>query len=464
MTPDDIEAGLQKAMVFFDRAQQVADTDNFDYAIEMYIEGLRKAPESLESGHIPLRKISLIRQGKGGKKPNFKEKMKFSGGKTPLDKMLNAETLLAKDPDNLSHAEAMLRAAVAGGCTRTAQWIAQLIFDANIASDRPSITTYLLLKDSYKELQLFDMAVKACKYALQLRPEDSALQDELRDLSAQLTMQKGRYGQEVKFTDSIRDKKSQEKLYSSKKLIDTDNFRQQALEEAKKEVIKNPNSPASVLKLAQTLFDMNTRTSCEQAVKVLRDAYSRSRDFNFKKKEGEFILKRLSLEARQTKKQLDADPDNPQLKRNYQIAQNKVNKAQMQHYKAMVAQYPTDYAMKYDLAMCYLKEKKYDEAIPLLQSAQKDPRKKNLAMNQTGLCFFLKGWYADAIDIFNQALDACEVKDSETAKEIRYNLARSYEEDGNHENALDMYRKLAQLDYGFKDVRDRVDNLRNAVK
>ncbi len=464
MAIDDIESGIEKALAFFERAEQVADTDNFDYAIDMYIEGLRRSPDTLENGHIALRKISLIRQGKGGKKPSFKDKMKHNGGKTPLDKMLNAELLLAKDPDHLPYAEDMLLASVAGGYARTAEWIAKLVFEANVASDSPSIATYVRLKDSYSELKLFSDAVKVCRQALKLRPDDAVLRDELRDLSAQMTMQRGKYGQEGDFTNSIRDKDSQQKLYEQKKSVKTVDFRTKAVEDAKKAVIADPNSQANVLKLAQVLFDTNTRIGCEQAVKVLRDAFARSGAFLYKKREGEYIIKRLSLEAHEAKVAYKGNPQSVELKKAFAIAANKENKSKLLHCKACVEHYPTDLAMKYEYALCLIKDKKYDDAIPLLQDAQKDPRRKLSAMDETGLCFFLKGWYADAIDIFNQAIDVCEVKDSGVAKDLRYNLARSYEKDGQSDKAFEMFRKLAQLDFGYKDVRQRVDVLRSQIK
>ena len=40
------------------------------------------------------------------------------------------------------------------------------------------------------------------------------------------------------------------------------------------------------------------------------------------------------------------------------------------------------------------------------------------------------------------------------------NLARCYEEQAEREKALELYRKIAQLDFGYKDVRRRIDNLR----
>jgi tetratricopeptide (TPR) repeat protein len=132
----------------------------------------------------------------------------------------------------------------------------------------------------------------------------------------------------------------------------------------------------------------------------------------------------------------------------------------LEHYRLCVENYPTDLAPKYEYALRLLQNKRYNEAIPLFQETQKDPRRKISAMAKIGSCFFLKAWYADAIDVFTQAIDAHEVKDDGLAKELRYNLARAYEEQGHKEKALDIYRRIAQLDFGYKDVSARVDRLR----
>jgi tetratricopeptide (TPR) repeat protein len=81
-------------------------------------------------------------------------------------------------------------------------------------------------------------------------------------------------------------------------------------------------------------------------------------------------------------------------------------------------------------------------------------------MDKVGYCFFMKGWYADAIDVFRQAIESYEIKDDAVAKELRYNLARAHEELGDKEHALEIYRKIAQLDFCYKDVGARVDKLR----
>jgi tetratricopeptide (TPR) repeat protein len=460
MGEDDIEVCLKKARAFFERAEEVAATDNFDYAIEMYLEGLRMCPEALEDGHAPLRKLALIRQGKGGKKPSTMDKFKHRGGKSPLEEMLNASYLMAKDPDNLDYAESVLKACVAGGYTRTAEWIAQKIFEANRAGDKPSLATYLLLKDSYASLGLYKEAVSACQLALDIRPNDAPLRDEMRDLTAQMTVKRGKYDEAGDFRKAIKDKDAQDKLHAQESLVKTADYRVKALSDARASLAKSP-SAANVMKLAEALFDIEGDTEFQEALNLLEQWYQKERDFAFKRKQGELRIKRLRNSITRAKSDLKAGADSEKVKNDLANFVAELEKVELEHYNACSEHYPTDLKLKYEYGRCLMRDKQYDEAIVLFQEAQRDPRYRITAMDKTGLCFLLKGWFTDAIDIFEQAFTACEVKDSSIGKDLRYNLARSREANGESDKALEIYRKLAQLDFGYKDVRQRVDKLRN---
>ncbi len=76
----------------------------------------------------------------------------------------------------------------------------------------------------------------------------------------------------------------------------------------------------------------------------------------------------------------------------------------------------------------------------------------------------MKGWLSDAIDVFTKALESHELRDDATGKELRYNLALAYEQQGDSEKALEIYRKIAQFDFAYKDVSQRVDKLRESQK
>src|ERR1017187_3287912 len=98
--PPDPNEGPGKGKPFFDRARTVAATGNHDYAIDMYIEGLKREPFNADE-HKALRDVAFNRKIKGGKTGGGI--LGFGGvklplkGKTPKDAMLNAAFQLAKD-------------------------------------------------------------------------------------------------------------------------------------------------------------------------------------------------------------------------------------------------------------------------------------------------------------------------------------------------------------------------------
>jgi len=457
---EDVEQALTKAWVFFTRAQKAAETNNFDYAIEMYLEGLRYAPDAVQDGHIRLHEVALLRQRRSGKKPSMMERVKHLRGKTPLEQMLNAEYLFARDPGHLSYGEAMLKAALAGGYEDTAKWVADLIFQANNAARKPSAHTYILLKNSYSALGLFERAIAACRCAARLRPDDGALADELRNLSAELTVARGHYDQGGDFRKSIKDRERQEKLQAQASLIKTEDYRLSAVEEARKEFEQDPNLPENIFGLAEVLSDLENDEGENEAIELLENSYRTKNDFSYKQRAGRIRVKQIKRKIREAKKVLQAKPDDAAAKVRLSELSDQLNNTELEHYRVCVENYPTDLQAKYEYAVRLLRSKQYDKAIPLFQEAKKDPRCRITAMDKIGLCFFHKGWFADAIDVLTQAVESYELKDDAVAKELRYNLARSYEEQGEGENALELYRKIAQLDFGYKDVSQRVDKLR----
>jgi len=463
MPEEDSAQLLNKAEAFFKRAREAAEMNSFDYAIDMYLEGLRCTPDALRDGHIALCELALHRQEKGGKKPTMMERVKFMrGAKTNLEQMLNAEYLFAKDPSHLPYAEAMLKAAIAGGYRKTAAWIANYVFQENNVSKKPSLHTYLLLKNTYESLGDFNRAAAACQRAMKLKPEDHEIADDFKRLSAEITVASGKYDQEGDFRHSIKDRKKQEKLQAQESFIKTDSFRRSAVEEARDALAQDPGLSRNIFNLAEALSDLETDEADNEAVELLEDTYEAKMDFSYKERAGEIRIKQLRRKLRQAEKALRGDPGDTQKDSEVARLLAQLQKMELEHYRLCVENYPTDLRAKYEYGVRLVRDKKYDDAIPLFQDAQRDPRHKISAMNRVGLCFFMKGWFDDAIDIFTRAIESHEIKDDGIAKELRYNLARSYQEHGDDEKAMELYRKIAQLDFAYKDIRQQIDKLRGS--
>lgn len=454
---------LEAAKAFFLKAWKAAETRSYDYAILMYLDGLRRAPDALEEGHLPLVELGLQRRAAGGKKPSMVERVKRLRGKDPLEQMLNAEYLFVKDPDNMAYAEAMLKAAVDGGYTKTAHWIANLIFQTNNALEKPSLATYLMLKDAYVELDQYDKAVAACQRALRMKPDDKELTDAYKNLSAELTMSKGRYNVKGDFRQSIRDSETQARLYAQDRVVKTQDYRVTALEEARRVYAADPDMPTHVFDLAEALADMQQDETENEAIELLENAYRGHQDFRYKDRAGVLRIKQIKRKLKAAKRQREVKPTDEKAKEAVGQLTDVLNTTELEHYRLCMENYPTDLSAKYEYGLRLMRNKRYNDAIPLFQEAQKDPRRKIQAMDKVGYCFFMKGWYTDAVDVFARAIETYEIKDDATAKELRYNLARAYEEQNDKEKALEIYRRIAQLDFGYRDVSDRVDQLRLAI-
>ena len=454
------DMALAKAEVFFAKAQKVTMAKNYDYAIELYIEGLRAAPDLAEHGHAILRELALLRQVKGGKKPTMVEKARRLRAKTPLDKMLNAEYLFAKDPDHLHYAETILKAAIEAGYRKTAKWIADLIFAANNAAVKPSFQTYIFLKNSYIDIEQFDRALAACQRASRMKPSDAELVQEFQKLSAEMTVSRGKYDQEGDFRKAIKNREQQEKLQAQEGVVKSDEYQTSVIDQARAAFAKDPNTPKNIFDLAHVLEDSETDETDAEAIELLENAYKTKSDFNFQQRADQIKIRNIKRKLRNAKKALEAAPNDNAAKDQLAKISDLLNETELNHFRLCTENYPTDIQIKYEYGIRLMRNKQYDNAIPLLQEAQRDPRHKTASMSKIGLCFFKKGWFADAVDIFTQAIKSHESGDDGIAKELRYNLARSYEKGGNIGKAIDTYRRIAQIDFGYKDVRQRLDNLR----
>jgi tetratricopeptide (TPR) repeat protein len=197
-TPDP-----RKARKFFDHAQAVADTRNYDYAIECYVQGLRHDPEAMDK-HEALREVALKRKVNNGKPAGMFEKSPVRG-KTTLDKMLAAEYLWSKDPLNPTHALAVMENAVASELYEVGHWVGDMVLEANQTAKRPSKQIYIKARDLYAQMEVFDKAVDACRLAVAMDSENPQLVRALRDLEAENTLQRGGYSDEGDFRKGIRD-------------------------------------------------------------------------------------------------------------------------------------------------------------------------------------------------------------------------------------------------------------------
>lgn len=470
------EADKAKARKWFRHAHESRDKRDYDYAIQSFIEGLRFWPEAVEEGHMPLWAVGIARQQSGGKKPGMMDSMKLSmGGKDALKAMLNAETLLAKDPLNAGYIDNLLKNAVRGGYLETARWIAPKVLESLKRDKKPNTGRFKAFRqatvqaaeqaDSNSDPQtaafFYEQAVVSLDFLVARNPTDMALKDEQREFSGRLTIAKGKYADAGSFRDSIQDSESQKALQDAERVQQGDQTLDALIVSTKAEWEANPGIPAKLFNYVDALLRRERKAEEDEAIRVLMGAFEESRTYNFKKKADDIRLRQIRRAARlwHEKASQSRKPDDIQKAK---LAAQQYVDTEIAVWRDRVRNYPTDLQMKFYFGRALFQAKQFDDAIPVLQEAQGDARHRIRAMSLLGRSFYEKEDFLTASDVLRDAIGLHETPQDDLGKELMYWLGRSYEEEGKVDDAKAQYSKLARMDYNYAggDARQRLDALK----
>jgi len=455
------EDDRRKAQVFFDRAKSVAGTGNYDYSIEMYIQGLNIDPENTDA-HAALREMSLKRKVSGGKAMGMWDAMKLKKP-TKDDKlnMLNAEKLLGYDPGNTDHMLTLFQSAHREGCYDTCIWIGKILMKANADSPKPEFNKFIILRDIFRDLRQWKDATDACHLALQLRPEDMDLQTELKNLGAQHTMDKGNYGVAKSFRDSIRDAEGQQKLIEAEKDVRSMDSMQRAILDAENDWKATPNDSGKLIKLIEALERTERPEYEERAMALLIEEYEKTKQFRFRQRAGRVKLKQLSREERTKRAALMANPKDEAARAEYGEFRKRQLTEELEELNLWSENYPTDMGLKHEIGKRLFELGQYDEAIPILQQSRTDPKFRHEAGTLLGRAFLEAAYTDEAVDTLKGQIDEYQIKGDARSKEMYYWYARSVEKKGDNPSAIKAYSQVAQWDFNYRDVQARIKRLRS---
>jgi tetratricopeptide (TPR) repeat protein len=99
----------------------------------------------------------------------------------------------------------------------------------------------------------------------------------------------------------------------------------------------------------------------------------------------------------------------------------------------------------------------YKEAIPELQKARQNPNVRLRAMNLLGRCFVERSMLDLAARTFEEAAAELLTMDP-VKKEIIYNLGIVYQKMNETEKYLNCMKQIYEVDYGYRDVAERVES------
>lgn len=452
----------KKAKSFFDRGSTVAGTGQYDYAIEMFMQGLSIDPDSVEA-HQTLRDISLRRKASGGKALGMMDKFKLKKGDDKQN-MLNAEKLLAYEPGSTEHMHAMMQNAYRAGFYDTVLWAGPMLYKAIGDSGKPDLAKFTSLKDTYKALGQWKLAIDACQSAVSLRPDDMDLIKELKDLGAQHTMSAGKYGTGGSFRDSVKDMSGQQKLMDQDKDVRTDDLLGRQIADAEAEYKAQPNESGKLMKLVEILVKSESVENENRAIDLLTTTFETSKQFRFRQNVGKIRLRQLERADRSYRDKLRKSPTDEGLREEYRTFLNNKLEEELTEFQLWAENYPTDQAIKYEVARRMFALHRYGEAIPVFQTARQDPKIRTDATIQLARAFFEAEFVDEAIDTLRALIEEYQLKGDERSKEMYYWFARALEKQGDVPAAIKAFSQVAQWDFNYRDVQQRIKALRAAPK
>jgi len=472
-----IERDPSKARSWFDRASDVADSRQYDYAIECYISGLRHDPGNMAM-HEALRDVALKRKVGGGKPAGRIERMKASGSDA-IDKFLSAEKLWAKDPLSLAPMLQTMKLAVAVdkespdvGLNEFAHWVGQIILETNAVTKMPDKAGYIELRDLLADIEAYGLAVQACKLAVQADPKDTMLLNELKDLEAENTMKRGGYtGSEGGFKEAVRDMDKQRELDQEDAITKTEAMIEQILERRRAEFEEDPNDIVRLQKLTDALLQKTDQESENEAIELIEKAHEQTGEYRYKVRIGDIRMKQMVRQQKELKAALDADPKDENAKSRLESHYRKRMKFELDQYSERVQNYPTELGLKYQLGIRLFAFKKYDDAIGAFQQAKSDPKLRAGAHDYLGRCYLARGWFDEAVDTFRLGIELYPHNDDRLGKELRYQLMTALENAATKNRSPDQAREaqkiasqLLQTDINYRDIRVRIDSIRDLVE
>ena len=454
------EADQKKAKAFFDRGNTVAGTGNYEYAIEMYLNGLAVDPDAVEA-HETLRGIAMKRKATGGKAKGMMEKMKLGRpSKDDKQNLRNQEELLSYDPGSTDHMVGVLQNAVRGGFFETVMWIGPILQKANADSPKPDVKKFILLRDAYKALKKWKLAADACNYAVLLRPDDMDLLNELKNLGAMDTMDKGKYDQGGSFRSSQKDADKQDLLNKQESRVQTIDMMSPVIEAAKKEYLADPTEPGKINKYADALAKTEQPELENQAIDLLQNAFEKTRQFRFRLRIGELRMQQMKRMERSLRAVAAANPQDADAKQAYaEFRQDQVQN-ELAEFQLASENYPTQASYKWEVGQRLVLLRRYEEAIGVLQQLRVDPKYRFDAGFQLGTAFLHAGFVDESIDTLAAVINDYPAKGDAKSTEMAYVYGRALEQKGEKVAAVKAYSQVAQAQFNFRDVQVRIKKLR----
>ena len=448
---------------FIDRAEKEAGRKSYDLAISLFDQvlvidpnngparsGKRRAELSKYSKSYP---SSLSCQLK-----NLPHSLIL--GMAKLCRLHNmaanqAEKALSNDPRNvklnLSLGQALMKAGHKDG--------AEAAFAVVTEFDKNDIESLKILGKLYYDSKKYDKSLDCYERVLKVSPRDQEAVKMRKNLAAEGAIKSGGFEQATSARDLARSEEQMEQLEKRQKLVQSADQIGDAIKEVQAELKDDQENADLWLRLGNLQHQSRElKKAAEAYAETLR---LRPDDYETATRLGDVKLQDYDQRIRALKEEVKAGEEGADDMMRRIIKERKGFR--IDEFRRRMNAHPTDTGLRFKLGQYLLDDNQLDEALAEFQLVVKDPRRKYQAMMLMGRAFLRKGMGDLAIKQLKSALEGMGGI-NEKNLEIVYNLAQAHEEQGDLQAALSQYTQIYEVDISYKNVGEKIEDLRSGLK
>ena len=318
--------------------------------------------------------------------------------------------------------------------------------------------------ETLARLGQFDQAISCWRRVEQAKPGDEQAAKAISQLSVEKTIQKGGYNQELlqatttdsqELQQSVRDRIAQgpkEDVPAAKPKADSG--RETALLAA---IEAQPADVANYLELAD-LFSAQNRLREASEILTRALAASGGADLTVRERLEDAHVRRAQhqVSVAQHRAEQDKTEESADLSRRMAA---QANQAELEVYAARASRNPGNSLLQYELGLRCKRAGKFKEAIQAFQAARDDTRHKALVQLHLGESFQHIRQFKLALASYEAAVQEADMMEPDTKKLALYRVGVLAAELNERERAEKYLTQLAAIDFGYRDVADRLDKL-----
>lgn len=469
-----VDPSPKKAARFFEYARTVHEAQNYEYAMQNWLQGLAFDPTDMSALEGFFESANGFRSDSKGKLS--KDTKNAIGSKNAAERWAQALLAWGVKPTDLSLAVRAVKLGAKCELPEQVYWMGEKALSLAAGDKKAKKETYLELMKALNSVGAFDLGVRAGEMAVRMDPNDGALAAEVRDMSAKAAMNRGGFDsqEEGGFRKNLRNADAQRQLEEDARIVKSGGVKDRAIADAEEALKSRPDDLPTIDKLLRALRERGTDEDERRAQKIAMKVYESTKQFKYRQMAGEVRLRRARRRLGEYRRVAEAKPNDAAVQEKFKKAQKQFTEMEAEELELRVEAYPTDLSLKFELAVRLARlggAENQERAIGLFQEAKNDGKLKAKSLMHLGYSFAAIGWADEAIEQLRAALDAHDDDSNEDGMGLRYALMDSLEtkarSDKDIESATEAEKLaagIAMQQLGFRDIRERRQALKELIK